>query len=73
MKLQEKLTLNKKEGKALLATNFYNFETLAAVLGAAKAENSALILQLSESSLNYMGVEIASKMAKNPRKQKSQL
>lgn len=64
MKLQEKLTLNKQEGRALLATNFYNYETLAAVLGAAKTENSGLILQLSESSLSYMGVEIASKMAK---------
>ncbi|WP_421876700.1 class II fructose-bisphosphate aldolase [Marinoscillum sp.] len=64
MTLQEKLSLNKKDGQALLATNFYNFETLAAVLGAAKEENSALILQLSESSLSYMGVDIASKLAK---------
>lgn len=65
MKLQDKLNLNKIEGRALLATNFYNFETLAAVLGAAKEEHSALILQLSESSLRYMGVEVATKMAKS--------
>lgn len=64
MKLQERLALNKKEGKALLATNFYNFETLSAVLSAAKAQNSALILQLSESSLHYMGLEVAARLGK---------
>lgn len=62
--LQEELALNKKEGKALLATNFYNYETLAAVLTAAKQLNSPLILQLSESSLHYMGLKVAAKMAK---------
>lgn len=65
MKLQEQLALNKKEGKALLATNFYNYETLNAVLTAAKAVNSSLILQLSESSLHYMGLEVAAKLAKS--------
>lgn len=64
MRLQEQLALNKKEGKALLATNFYNYETLSAVLTAAKDLNSSLILQLSESSLHYMGLEVASKLAK---------
>lgn len=65
MKLQDQLALNKKTGRALLATNFYNFETLSAVLTAAKTVNSSLILQLSESSLEYMGVEIATVLAKN--------
>ncbi|MEQ8471977.1 MAG: class II fructose-bisphosphate aldolase [Marinoscillum sp.] len=64
MKLQERLALNKKEGKALLATNFYNFETLSAVLTAAREQNSALILQLSESSLHYMGLKVATKLGK---------
>ena len=64
MKLQEQLALNKKEGKALLATNFYNFETLSAVLTAAKNENSSLILQLSESSIQYMGLEVAANLAR---------
>ena len=63
MKLQEQLIINKKEGKALLATNFYNFETLSAVLQAAKKEDSALILQLSESSIKYLGLEVAKAMA----------
>lgn len=65
MRLQDRLLANKKEGKALLATNFYNFETLHAVLSASKASNSSIILQLSESSLQYMGVEVAAAMAKS--------
>ena len=65
MKLQDQLWLNKKKGSALLATNFYNFETLSAVLTAAKNTNSALILQLSESSLHYMGLKVAAQMARS--------
>ena len=65
MKLQEKLLENKKNGKALLATNFYNFETLSAVLTAAQNTNSELILQLSESSINYMGLKVATSLAKS--------
>lgn len=64
MNLTEKLQENKKEGKAILATNFYNFETLTAVLLAAKESESELILQLSESSLHYLGVDMAYQMAR---------
>lgn len=64
MNLTEKLLENKQTGKALLATNFYNFETLTAVLLAAKETNSALILQLSESSIKYLGVDMAYQMAR---------
>lgn len=65
LRLQDQLALNKKEGKALLATNFYNFETLSAVLTAAKNCQSSIILQLSESSIHYMGLEVAVAMAKS--------
>jgi fructose-bisphosphate aldolase class II/tagatose 1,6-diphosphate aldolase GatY/KbaY len=65
MRLQEKLVDNKKRGKALLATNFYNFETLSAVLTAAQNTNSELILQLSESSINYMGLKVAKALAES--------
>src|SRR5690606_3961125 len=51
--------------KALLATNFYNFETLSAVLTAAQNTGSQLILQLSESSIKYMGLHVASALAKS--------
>ncbi|MEC7771775.1 MAG: class II fructose-bisphosphate aldolase [Bacteroidota bacterium] len=64
MELKEKLKENKKKGKALLATNFYNFETVAAVLTAARDTKSELILQLSESSIHYMGLEVASSLAR---------
>jgi ketose-bisphosphate aldolase len=59
MRLKEKLKLFSKEGKALLAANFYNFETLSGVLRAAKKQNKPIILQLSESSVNYLGLDIA--------------
>ena len=68
MRLQEKLTSFTKEGKAVLATNFYNFETLAAVLLAAKLRNKPLILQLSESSIQYLGLDIAANMARTALK-----
>jgi len=64
MELKEKLKENKKTGKALLATNFYNFETVVAVLTAARDTKSELILQLSESSIHYMGLEVASSLAR---------
>ncbi len=64
MTMKEKLAAYTKQGKALLAVNFYNFETLKGLLQAAKATNSSLILQLSESSLQYLGIEPAVAMAK---------
>ena len=64
MGLTEKLKQNKQTGKALLATNFYNFETLSAVLTAARDTNSELILQLSESSIHYMGLEVSTSLAR---------
>jgi len=65
MRLQEKLADNKKNGNALLATNFYNFETLSAVLTAAQNTGSEIILQLSEGSINYMGLDVAKALAKS--------
>lgn len=64
MLLKEKLAEYTKEHKALLAVNFYNFETLKGLLLAAKETNSNLILQLSESSLHYLGIMPAVTMAK---------
>ncbi len=64
MRLQEKLSTYTKEGKALLATNFYNFETLSGILLAAKSKNQPVILQLSESSIQYLGLDIAATMAR---------
>jgi ketose-bisphosphate aldolase len=63
MKLQDRLTELHKQKRAILAANFYNLETLQGIMQAAKMENSNIILQLSESSLKYMGLEMAAKMA----------
>lgn len=64
MILQDKLARCKIEGRALLAANFYNFETLAGILMAAKELNEPVILQLSESSIKYLGLELAAKLAR---------
>jgi tagatose 1,6-diphosphate aldolase GatY/KbaY len=63
MKLQDKLLEFRKSGCAILAANFYNYETLAGILKAAQAEHEPVILQLSVSSINYLGLEVASKLA----------
>jgi tagatose 1,6-diphosphate aldolase GatY/KbaY len=64
MKLQDKLKQLKKEKKAILAANFYNFETLSGILQAASNLKLPVILQLSESSIRYMGLPVATAMAK---------
>jgi fructose-bisphosphate aldolase class II/tagatose 1,6-diphosphate aldolase GatY/KbaY len=64
MTLQEKLKQCQLEKTALLATNFYNFETLHAVLTAASEVNSPVLLQLTKSSIDYMGLEMAVAMAR---------
>ena len=64
MTLKEKLAACTREGSALLAVNFYNFETLKGLLLAAKAADSPLILQLSESSLHYLGIHPAVALAR---------
>lgn len=64
MRLAEKLRECRKQKRALLATNFYNFETLHGVLLAAKKARQPLILQLTQSSIDYMGLEVSIAMAR---------
>lgn len=70
---QPELTLKLKEyqqqRRSLLATNFYNYETLRGVLTAAAAANEPIILQLTESSLKYMGTKVAVAMARTAMKE----
>jgi len=61
--LQEKLKEFQQSKKALLATNFYNFETLKGVLQAAQLEKKPIILQLTRSSIEYLGLPVAVKLA----------
>lgn len=64
IQIKDKLIQLKKEKKAILATNFYNLETLKGVLQAASEVNLPVILQLSKSSIEYMGLEMAATMAR---------
>ena len=64
MTLKKKLAQCSHAGKALLAANFYNYETLKGLLQAAKKMNTPIILQLSESSLQYLGINPAVQMAR---------
>jgi tagatose 1,6-diphosphate aldolase GatY/KbaY len=63
MVLQEKLLALRESKQAILATNFYNLETLQGILKAASALKAPIILQLSESSIRYIGLKTAVKMA----------
>ena len=55
MKVQEKLKQFQLERKAILATNFYNYETLKGILEAASRVQAPVMLQLTKSSIDYMG------------------
>lgn len=61
--LRKKLKEYQRSKKALLATNFYNFETLKGVLAAAHGEKEPIILQLTRSSIEYMGLPVAMELA----------
>ncbi|WP_236973929.1 class II fructose-bisphosphate aldolase [Membranihabitans maritimus] len=65
MKLQDKLLECQQNRKALLACNFYNFETLKSIMLAAQASKKPVILQLTKSSIDYLGLPIAVKMARS--------
>ncbi len=60
----ESLRAHRDSGRALLATNFYNAETLLAVLRAAKETGAEIILQTSPATLEYLGVRLAAAMAR---------
>lgn len=62
MLLQEKLLELRSTKQAILAANFYNLETLQGILKAAAFLRSPVILQLSESSINYIGLRTAAEM-----------
>lgn len=64
MTLQDKLKECQQSKTALLATNFYNFETLKAILTAASTMQASIILQLTQSSIDYMGLKDAVALAR---------
>lgn len=64
MNVKELLQKCQREHTAVLATNFYNFETLTAVMQAARRMQAPVLLQLTRSSIDYMGLEQAVGMAR---------
>lgn len=69
MKLKDKLQQFTAQKRGLLATNFYNLETLHGVLQAAADLNEPLILQLTKSSIDYMGLDTAVSLGRAGLKQ----
>src|SRR3954451_9817497 len=69
MILKQKMRLLTEQNRGLLATNFYNLETLHGVLKAASELGQPLILQLTSSSISYMGLNTAVNSAKTGLKE----
>lgn len=67
--MQEILDAVSKENKAVAALNFYNAETIRAHINAANEHNSPLILQTTESTINYLGIDLAVSMAQAAAKE----
>lgn len=62
--MTETLAGMRQNKASLLATNFYNYETLKGIMLAASQVKQPVILQLTRSSIDYMGMEIAVNMAR---------
>lgn len=61
--LKDKWKELRQAREALLATNFYNFETLQGVIEAARISGRPVILQLTRGSIEYMGLPVAKSLA----------
>jgi len=61
------------DGYAVPAFNFYNMETLTAILNAAQITQSPVILAVSESALEYMGGEILMGMIRGAQYKRGQI
>ena len=53
----------RSQRRAVAALNFYNAETLRAHINAANECDASLILQTTESTINYLGIDMAVSMA----------
>lgn len=70
----KKLLMRALNGKyAVPAFNFYNMETLKAILNAAEQTNSPVILAVSESALKYMNDDILMGMIRGAKYKKNQV
>jgi tagatose 1,6-diphosphate aldolase GatY/KbaY len=62
--LREKLLEMRDRKRAILAANFYNFETLRGVLEAAADLGQPIILQMTRGSIDYLGLSVALAMGR---------
>ena len=53
----------RRESRAVAALNFYNAETLRAHINAANECDASILLQTTESTINYLGIDMAVSMA----------
>lgn len=67
------LTRAMRDGYAVPAFNFYNMETLNAILRAAEITQSPIILAVSESALEYMGEDMLMGMIYGAKYKKNQI
>ena len=67
------LTRALRDAYAVPAFNFYNMETLNAILNAAEITQSPIILAVSESALEYMGDDILMGMIAGAKYKKNQI
>lgn len=65
MTLQKKFEQLEKETSALLATNFYNYETLTGILLAAEKLKMPVILQASPGTIKYLGIDLTVALARS--------
>lgn len=61
---RELLDIARISGTAVAALNFYNAETLRAHINAANARSASIILQTTESTIDYLGIDMAVSMAR---------
>lgn len=62
--IRELLDAARVAGRAVAALNFYNAETLRAHINAANARSASIILQTTESTIDYLGIDMAVSMAR---------
>lgn len=60
---RELLDAARSAGTAVAALNFYNAETLRAHINAANELDASIILQTTESTINYLGIDLIVSMA----------
>jgi len=59
------LAAAQRSQSAVAALNFYNAETLIALIRAANARRASIILQTTESTINYLGIGLVAAMARS--------